>query len=34
MRNIVLEKSFANCGGEAIPKLFSGKLKLSISLDR
>ena len=34
MRNIFLEKSYIECGGESIPRLFSGKLKLSISLDQ
>ena len=34
MRNIVLEKSFTKCGGETSPRPFSGKLKLSISLDQ
>ena len=34
MRNIFLEKSFAKCGGETSPRLFSEKLKLSISLDQ
>ena len=33
MRNIFLEKSYTKCGGETSPRLFSGKLKLSISLD-
>ena len=32
-RNIFLEKSCAKCGGEASPRPFSEKLKLSISLD-
>ena len=31
MRNIFLEKSFTKCGGEASPRPFSEKLKLSIS---
>ena len=34
MRNIFLEKSFIKCGGETSPRLFSEKLKLSISLDQ
>ena len=34
MRNIFLEKSYTKCGGETSPRLFSGKLKLSISLDQ
>ena len=34
MRNIFLEKSHAECGGETSPRSFSGKLKLSISLDQ
>ena len=34
MRNIFLEKSYANCGGETSPRNFSEKLKLSISLDQ
>ena len=29
-----LEKSFTKCDGETIPRLFSKKLKLSISLDQ
>ena len=33
MRNIFLEKSFTKCGGKTNPRLFSEKLKLSISLD-
>ena len=33
-RNIVLEKSYAKCTGEISPGPFSGKLKLSISLDQ
>ena len=32
-RNIVLEKSYIKCGGETIPRRFSEKSKLSISLD-
>ena len=31
-RNIVLEKSYIKCGGETIPRRFSEKSKLSISL--
>ena len=34
MRNIFLEKSYANCCGETIPSLFSKKSKLSLSLDQ
>ena len=34
MRNIFLEKSYSNCGGETSPRNFSEKLKLSISLDQ
>ena len=34
MRNIFLEKSCAVCGGETIPRPFSEKSKLSISLDQ
>ena len=34
MRNIFLEKSCTKCGGETSPISFSGKLKLSISLDQ
>ena len=34
MRNIFLEKSYAECDGEAIPRPFFEKLKLSISLDQ
>ena len=33
-RNIFLEKSFTKYGGDTSPRLFSGKLKLSISLDQ
>ena len=33
MRNIFVEKLYTKCGGEAIPKPFSKKSKLSISLD-
>ena len=34
MRNIFLEQSYTKYGGETSPKLFSEKLKLSISLDQ
>ena len=34
MRNIFVKKSFTKCGGETGPRPFSGKLKLSISLDQ
>ena len=34
IRNIFLEKSYAEWGGETSPRHFSGKLKLSISLDQ
>ena len=34
LRNIFLEKSYTKCGGENRPRHFSGKLKLSISLDQ
>ena len=34
IRNIFLEKSYAKCGGETIPKPFFKKSKLSISLDK
>ena len=34
MRNLFLEKSYTKCGGETIPRPFSGELKLSISLDQ
>ena len=34
MRNIILKKSYTKCGGETSPIFFSGKLKLSISLDQ
>ena len=33
MRTIFLEKSYTECGVEIIPRPFSGKLKLSISLN-
>ena len=34
LRNIFLEKSNKKCGGETIPRPFSKKLKLNISLDQ
>ena len=34
MRNIFLEKSYTECGGETCLRPFSEKLKLSISLDQ
>ena len=34
MRNIFIEKSYTKCGGETSHRPFSGKLKLSISLDQ
>ena len=34
MRNIFLEKSYTKCGRETIPRPFSKKSKLSISLDQ
>ena len=34
MRNIFVEKSYAKCAGETIPRLISKILKLSISLDQ
>ena len=34
LRNILLEKSFIKCGGDVIPRAFSKKSKLSISLDK
>ena len=33
MTNIFLDKSYTKCGGETIPRPFSKKSKLSISLD-
>ena len=33
-RNILLENSYTKCGGETIPRPFSQKSKLSISLDQ
>ena len=34
VRNIFLEKSCTKCGGEIIPRPFSKKSKLGISLDQ
>ena len=34
MKNIFLEKSYAKCVGKTIPRFYSEKSKLSISLDR
>ena len=34
MRTIFLEKLFSKCGGETIPRPFSKKSKLNISLDQ
>ena len=34
MRNIFLEQSYTQCDGETIPKHFSKKSKLNISLDQ
>ena len=34
MTSIFLEKLFSKCGGETIPRLFSKKSKLNISLDQ
>ena len=34
MRNAFIEKSYTKCGGETSPRLFSGKSKLTISLDQ
>ena len=34
MRNIFLEKLYTECGGEASPRPFDKKSKLSISLDQ
>ena len=34
MRNKLLEKSYTKCGGEDIPRPYSKKSKLSISLDQ
>ena len=33
MRKIFLKKSYTKCGGKTIPRPFSEKLQLSISLD-
>ena len=34
MENIFVEKSYTKCGREIIPRPFSKKLKLNISLDQ
>ena len=34
MINIPLEKPYADCGGETIPRAFSQKSNFSISLDQ
>ena len=34
LRNIFVEKSYKKCSGETTSRPFSGKLKLSISLDQ
>ena len=34
MRNIFLEKSYTKSGGDTVPRPFSKKSKLSISLDQ
>ena len=34
MRNIFLNKSCTNCGGETIPRHFSKKINLSLFLDQ
>ena len=34
MGNIFLEKAFTKCGGKTIPRFFSKKSKLSISVDQ
>ena len=34
LRNIFLEKSYTDCGGETIPRSFFKKSKLSVSLDQ
>ena len=34
MRDIFAEKSYTKCSGETSRRLFSGKLKLSLSLDQ
>ena len=34
MRNVFVEKLYTKCGEDTSPRPFSGKLKLSISLDQ
>ena len=34
MKNIFLEKSYTKCGGDTIPRPFSKKSKLTISLNQ
>ena len=34
MGNIIHERSYTKCGGEAIPRPFCKKLKLSMTLDQ
>ena len=34
MKNILLENLYTKCGGETIPRPFTKKSKLSISLDQ
>ena len=34
IRKIILKKSYTKCGWETSPRPFSGKLELSISLDK
>ena len=34
MTNMFLEKSYAKCGGETIPRPYSKKSNLSIALDQ
>ena len=34
MKDIFLEKSYTDCGEETSLRLFSGKLKMSVSLDQ
>ena len=34
MKDVFLEKSYTKCGGETIPRPFSKKSKLSVSLDK
>ena len=34
MRNIFLKNPYTNCGGETIPRPFSKKFKIRISLDQ